>query len=115
MSADLQVDIAAHFKSLEDEFRNYFPDFDCGEEAFVRNPFTPGLNITVVADDFQDELLELRHDSSACDTFLEKSFASNYLCESGFSNLDQLKTKARNKLDVPDDMRLALSKTSQEF
>ena len=135
--ADLQVDIAAHLKSLEDEFKNYFPDLDCGEEAFVRNPFTPGLDITVIADDIQDELLELRHDSSARDTFLEKSlaqfwcslqesypqvsktalrvivpFASTYLCESGFSTLVQLKTKARNKLDVADDMRLALSKTS---
>ena len=109
----------------------------CREEAFMRNPVTPGLDITVTADDIQDELLELRHDSSARDTFLEKSlaqfwcslqesypqvsktalrvivpFASTYLCESGFSTLVQLKTKARNKLDVADDMRLALSKTS---
>ncbi|XP_005104682.1 protein FAM200A-like [Aplysia californica] len=74
-SADHQVGIAAHLKSLEDEFKNYFPDLDWAEEAFVRNPFTPGLDITVIADVIQDELLELRHDSSARDTFLEKSLA----------------------------------------
>ena len=38
-------------------------------------------------------------------------FASTYLCESGFSTLLQIKTKARNRLDVQDDMRLALTQT----
>ncbi|XP_005112058.1 zinc finger BED domain-containing protein 5-like [Aplysia californica] len=101
LSADLQVDM---WKSPENEFKNYFPDLNCGEEAFVRNPFTPGLDITVIADDIEDELLELR---PARDTFLEKClaqfwcslqelypqvckralrlivpFASTYLCES---------------------------------
>ena len=37
-------------------------------------------------------------------------FASTYLCESGFSNLLQIETKARNRLDV-HDMRLALTQT----
>ena len=38
-------------------------------------------------------------------------FASTYLCESEFSTLLQIKTKARNRLDVQDDMRLALTQT----
>ena len=38
-------------------------------------------------------------------------FASTYLCESGFSPLLQIKTKARNRLDVLDDMRLVLTQT----
>ena len=38
-------------------------------------------------------------------------FASTYLCESGFSTLLQIKTKARNRLDVQDDMRLAFMQT----
>ena len=38
-------------------------------------------------------------------------FATTYLFESGFLTLVILKTKARNELDVKDDMRLALSKT----
>ena len=80
--------------------------------------------------------MELRNDSSVRDIFAEKSlpqfwcamrhsypkvsmlsfrilvpFGSTYLCESGFSTLLYIKTKAMNKLDVQDDMRLALTKT----
>ena len=42
-------------------------------------------------------------------------FASTYLCESGFSTLVLIKTKMRNKLDVADDMRLALSETEPDI
>ena len=42
LTADLQVDIFVHFKSLEDEFKNNFPDLECAAEAFVRNPSIPG-------------------------------------------------------------------------
>ena len=77
----------------------------------------------------------MRNDSSAYDLFVEKplsqfwvsmqrSYAkismavfkiithsvSTYLCERGFSTLLQIKTKARNKLDVQDHMRLAVSR-----
>jgi hypothetical protein len=38
-------------------------------------------------------------------------FATTYLCESEFSALVSVKTKARNRLDARHDMRLALSKT----
>ena len=37
------------------------------------------------------------------------TFASTYLCASGFSILLQIKTKARNRLDVQDDMRFSLN------
>jgi zinc finger BED domain-containing protein 5/7/8/9 len=81
--------------------------------------------------------LELKTDSSAKDIFDEKSltefwplminsypkvtekalralipFVSTYLCESGFSTLLQIKSKQRNRLDVENDMRCALSKIS---
>ena len=36
-------------------------------------------------------------------------FATKYLCESGFSALVHIKTNARNRRKVEDDMRLALS------
>jgi hypothetical protein len=39
------------------------------------------------------------------------SFATTYLCESGFLTLVSVKTKARNWLDARHDMCLALSKT----
>ena len=38
-------------------------------------------------------------------------FVSTYLCESGFSTLLQMKTKQRDRLDVENDMRCALSTT----
>jgi hypothetical protein len=38
-------------------------------------------------------------------------YATTYLCESGFSTLVSVKTKARNRLDARHDMRLALSET----
>ena len=36
---------------------------------------------------------------------------STYLCETGFFALVHIKSKARNHLNVEDDMRLATSKT----
>lgn len=36
-------------------------------------------------------------------------FSTTYLCEQGFSNLLVIRNKHRNRLDVSDDMRLAMS------
>ena len=37
------------------------------------------------------------------------TFATMYLCKSGFSVVLHMKTKERNKMNVEDDMRMALS------
>lgn len=42
-------------------------------------------------------------------------FATTYLCESGFSTMVTIKTKSRNRLDIKDDMRVALSNTVPDF
>ena len=39
------------------------------------------------------------------------TFATTYLCKSGFSALVHIKKKARNQRKVKDDIRLALSST----
>jgi hypothetical protein len=116
--------------------QRYFPELSEDEAAVVRNLFHASLDVADVPDEVQDEFLELRNDSTARDLFQEKTltefwcamrrsypnvallafrvlvpFASTYLCESGFSTLLQIKTKARNRLDVQDDMRLALTNT----
>jgi len=43
------------------------------------------------------------------------AFATSYLCESGFSALLAIKTKQGNRLDITDDMRVALSQTIPQF
>ncbi len=42
-------------------------------------------------------------------------FTTTYLCETGFSALLNMKSKWRNRLDVSDDMRVALSVTVPRF
>ena len=42
-------------------------------------------------------------------------FATTYLSETGFSCLVHIKTKTRNRLDPPHDMRVALSSKTPRF
>lgn len=133
---DLKEEIIYHLQFLENELQRYFPELSDQEAAVVRNPFHASLDVADVPDKLQDEFLDLKNDSTARALFQEKTltefwcamrrsypnvtllslrvlvpFASTYLCESGFSTLLQIKTKARNKLDVQDDIRLALTGT----
>ncbi|XP_068238447.1 zinc finger BED domain-containing protein 5-like [Palaemon carinicauda] len=128
----LKDEITEHLQSLEKEVKRYFPELSQEQEALVRNPFC--TDVSSIPDEIQDEYLDLRNDSSARDLFKVKSvtqfwcgmyqsyskismialcvlvpFASTYLCEAGFSTLVNMKTKNRNRLDVGDDMRLALT------
>ena len=130
----LKGEITEHLQSLEKEFEHYFPELSQEQEALVRNPFCTELDASSIPDKIQDEFLDLRNDSSAHDLFKVKSvtqfwcalyqsyskvsmialrvlvpFASTYLCEAAFSTLVNIKTKNRNRLDVGDDMRLALT------
>ena len=93
--------------------------------TFPRNPFSPAMDIATVPEEVQDELLDLRNDSAGREMFMEKSlsqfwctklrsypkvstealrvivpFASTYLCETGFSALVHIKSKACNQLNV---------------
>jgi len=43
------------------------------------------------------------------------SFASSYLCETGFSALADIKTKYRGRLNTEKEMRIALSKFTPRF
>ena len=136
LETDLKLEIIAHLDGLEKQFHRYFPELDQEDAALVRNPFAPTLDVASLPDQIQDKYLDLRNDSSSRDLFDELSlnqfwctmyksypkvalqafkvlipFASTYLCESGFSTLLQIKSKTRNKLNVGDDMRIALSIT----
>ena len=122
-------------EALESEFIKYFPDInDDDEPSLIQNPFI--LPVEKVPDSLQDKFLVLKADFCTRDIFNEKSmtkfwplvcdsypkvtkkaiqgilpFVSTYLCESGFSTLLQIKTEQRNRLDVENDMRCALSNT----
>jgi hypothetical protein len=134
---DLQREVEEHLQHLKGEFQRYFPDLNETEGwswRLMRDPFR--IKEDLVPDDLQEEFLEMKHNSSAADDFDAMSlsdywtkyvrvypnvaevalrvilpFSTSYLCESGFSTLVTLKTKQRNKLDVENDLRCALSAT----
>ena len=133
---DLKKLIVAHLQSMEYEFQRYFPELEEKEAILVQNPFSASasLDASGIPDKIQDQYFDLKNDSSACILYHEKSlsqfwcemydsypqvsklafqvllpFATTYLCESGFSGLLHMKTKERNRMNVEDDMRLALS------
>lgn len=131
----IKNEISQHLSALHIEFEKYFADIREQDLDLVRNPFR--LSVEKCPDQFQDELIDLQHDSAAKKLFEEKSecefwtsmidsfpniaelalrvllpFVSTYLCESGFSAMLQIKTKHRNRLDIEDDMRCALSTTA---
>ena len=124
-----------HLTNLKKEFLTYFPEISNVGLELVRKPFS--IPLETVRDDLQDELIDLRNDSgckgmfdslSVCE-FWERvcvsyprvakicmkallPFSTTHLCESGFSTLLHMKTKARNRLDAADRIRCALSSTS---
>uniref|UniRef100_UPI00358E6478 zinc finger BED domain-containing protein 5-like n=1 Tax=Myxine glutinosa TaxID=7769 RepID=UPI00358E6478 len=127
-------DVVTHLSCLREEFLQYFPEIGREGLALMRNPFL--VKVSDVQDDLQDEPIEFQNDSGCRDVFEASSipefwskmmgsypniakeclrkllpFATTYLCESGFSTLVQLKTKARNRLECEADLRCALSTT----
>ena len=109
-------------------------------DGWIRDPFLFNLDSIEDRDMAKDELIELKRnqkvkmefDSMELTTFwchqlkvfpllTERAlnvvvpFVTTYLCETGFSTLLYIKTKARNRLNAGEDMRLALSKTVPRF
>lgn len=137
---ELQQEIKEHLSILKEEFSHYFPDINSNENIqlkLARNPFR--CPVDDLPDDIQDEFLELINNTATKEEFKEQEqfsssnfwtkmlsafpkiskfalkvlipFSSTYLCESGFSTLLVIKSKARNRLDAEADMRCALSHT----
>ena len=100
----------------------------------VQNPFSTTLDVSDILNELKDQFCDLQNDSSARDVFQNMaifqfwcamresypqvsevafrkllSFATAYLCESCFSALVHIKTKAQNRWRVEDDIRFALS------
>ena len=135
ISGLLQENIISHLTVLADKFKYYFPEVSGKEMNLVRNSFSCSVDST--PDELQDELINLQHDSTAkylLDDSTVKEFwihminsysnvakvalrlllpfASRYLCKSGISTMLFIKTAHRNRLELEDDIRCALSETS---
>ncbi|XP_076063460.1 protein FAM200C-like [Oratosquilla oratoria] len=134
LDSELKEQIITHLSDLKSEFVRYFPDIDDKREAwkFIRNPFQ--CEVADVAEEVQEEFLELKFDSTAKEDFKDMDletfwvkylhvypltshqalriltmFGSTYMCETAFSTLVSIKTKYRNRLNVEGDLRCALS------
>ncbi|XP_076045277.1 zinc finger BED domain-containing protein 5-like [Oratosquilla oratoria] len=130
LDSELKEQIITHLSDLKSEFVRYFPDIDDKREAwkFIRNPFQ--CEVADVAEQVQEEFLELKFDSTAKEDFKDMDletfwvkylhvypltshqalriltmFGSTYMCETAFSTLVSIKTKYRNRLNVEGDLR----------
>ena len=129
--------IQEHLNVLCAEFNSYFKD-PPQYVAWHKDPFNVVVEPTVVE---AEELAMLKVSNEAKVAFRSKkditSFwlsiqdeypllskmasemyvqcATTYLCETGFSELATIKTKARNRLDVRSDIRVAVSKTKPDI
>ena len=138
MPNHIKNEILEQLSALESEFEKYFPETTDKDLDFLRNPFK--YPVEKLADECQGEFLELVNDSTTRQEYEEKllpqfwvamkdsyrkmkektfriliPLVSTYLCESGFSSLLQIKSKQRNRLDVEDDLRSALSQTASRI
>jgi len=137
-------EINKHLEDLRTNFEGYFSDIDnfAMDSAWIMNPFSFDISTMSDNDLTKDELIEFQQDprkkadfqtvgldvrqfwctQMAAYPHLAKRalnvlipFTTTYLCESGFSTLLHIKSKCRNRLDVSDDMRVALSVTLPRF
>lgn len=128
--------VSSHLRVLLLEFMRYFPmDKDPRvAKKWIRNPFDFKPDESTLPVQQEGQLLDIANDgnlkcifySLTLPTFWMKvlpeypdlaekalktllPFPTSYLCESGFSVMTATKTKARNRLDVRDTLRVSLS------
>lgn len=140
ISKILQKEVSKHLETLQMSFEGYFTSAQLDKETWVRSPFLIDIDNISDEDLIKDDLIDMRAKEVLKSEFHGKSlgefwcslsqaypilvkramsilipFATTYLCEAGFSVLVSIKTKNRNRLNVADDMRLAISYTSPQF
>ena len=64
---ELKTNVVQHLKELESEFKHYFPEVSGDDLSLARNPFR--LSSENVEDELQDQLIDLKNDSSCRDLF----------------------------------------------
>ncbi len=123
----------AHISALQKHFQRYFLMKDPKEYDWIRDPFsaTPPADFSTSEEEqfidvTSDSTMRLQFQSKTLAAFwigVEKDypllgkralaillpFATSYLCDIGFSAVASIKTKYRSKLDIENELRVAIS------
>ncbi|XP_059097468.1 protein FAM200C-like [Tigriopus californicus] len=132
----------ANFPNLDNILTKDDTNDLCMESVWIQNPFSFDVSRLSDNDLAKDDFIEFQEDPrkkadferagmdvkqfwceqiSAYPSLAMRAmnvlvpFTTTYLCEIGFSALLNMKSKWRNRLDVSDDMRVALSATVPRF
>ncbi|XP_034733456.1 zinc finger BED domain-containing protein 5-like [Etheostoma cragini] len=126
--------ITTHLQALQEHFNRYFPEETAPEQNdWIRSPFTE-TSANHLTSELEDALVELSSDRTLKTAFNSKTlaefwisvereypqlaraaldvlmpFGTTYLCEKTFSALMYLKNKYRSRLNVEDDLQVAVS------
>ncbi|XP_068201803.1 zinc finger BED domain-containing protein 5-like [Palaemon carinicauda] len=129
------VEIVNYIKTLDENIDHYFPSLSTEKYDWIRNPFMNipsniGLQLCEeeeLATISSDRDLKIKHSTVPIDSFwisvqkeyptlskkalsLLLQFSTSYLCELGFSTLNNIKTKKRERLrSTEEEMRVCLS------
>ncbi|XP_059366129.1 zinc finger BED domain-containing protein 5-like [Carassius carassius] len=129
----------AHISALQKHFQRYFPVQDPTQYDWIRDPFsaTPPAEFSTTENEqfidvTSDSTMRLEFKSKTLAAFwigVEKDFpllgkralatllpfATSYLCEIGFSAVASIKTEYRSKLDIENELRVAVSQLQPRF
>ena len=140
MSQKMKGEVISHLNNLRSSFDKYYTVSDLQCLDWIRNPFVVNMDDIDDLDPCKEELISLRGkkmlyyefrqlplDKFWCamvgnypiiaDTAINSliPFATTYLCERAFSTLVNMKNEQRNRLNVNEDMRVALAKTLPKY
>ncbi|KAF7644932.1 hypothetical protein LDENG_00213290 [Lucifuga dentata] len=129
----------SHISALQKHFQRYFPVQEPTEYDWIRDPFTsaPAADFSTAEEEqfidvTSDSTTRLQFNSKTLAAFwieVEKDypllgrkamtallpFATSYLCEIGFSAVASIKTKYRARLDIENELRVAVSQLQPRF
>lgn len=138
---ELKTQIGQHLNALKIRIREYFPPLE-KQYDWIRDPFDADATDTNLTTFEKGQLIEVSCNSTLKNKYLSSGttlldfwidvgkehkelsstafkffvgFSTTYLCEKGFSSLNYLKSKYRNKLNIEDDLRLYLTKLEPDI
>mgnify|MGYP002775206681 CR=1 FL=1 len=139
VSQDLIALFTEHLAKLTEYFSKYFAEDDVEKFAWIQDPFHAQSPQGFTSQD-EESLIELSCDSSLKTRFASVDlvefwlsiqneypnltcktlnifipFATSYLCEAGFSAVAAIKNKYRSKINVEQEMRVAVSSLIPRF